>query len=59
MKELLELKKWVDEQKRVCQDGYAEAMDEEAKIMYSCENMAFGLVIMKIDKMLQNYETSV
>ncbi len=53
MNQLEELKKWVVEQKEICQRGYTKATDEEERTMYSCENIAYGLVIMKIDKMLK------
>lgn len=54
MKQLEELKKWIEKEKKVCQKGYVDSTDELGRTMYSSENMAYGLVIQKIDKMISN-----
>lgn len=44
-----ELKTWIEEQKKVCQEGYIKATDEESRIMYASENITFGIVLQKMD----------
>lgn len=59
MNELLELKKWIEEQLEVGERGLAIARqnnDLEAKLMYASENTTWRVAIMKIEKMMADKE---
>lgn len=51
---LKELIDWINEQKDTAMSGYLAATDEETKTMYSSENAAYGLTLIKIKKLLSS-----